>query len=229
MELLPGVHAIDLGMVYAYVYREADRLTLFDAGLDGHGPRILEAIAAARGRPEELHQVVVSHYHADHAGSLAQLQQQTNALALAHRLDAPVVRGEAEEAPPVLSEAERAFYERITADVPPLRPARVDVELEDGDEIDIDGGAEVVHVPGHTAGNIALYLPQRKALFCGDAAARLPDGSLIVGTFNADPAQARRSFQRLAALDIELACFGHGKPLDKDASLAFRRVAERLS
>jgi hypothetical protein len=33
----------------------------------------------------------------------------------------------------------------------------------------------------------------------------------------------------MAALDFDVACFGHGRPLDKDASLAFRRAAERLA
>jgi glyoxylase-like metal-dependent hydrolase (beta-lactamase superfamily II) len=31
-------------------------------------------------------------------------------------------------------------------------------------------GVEVVHLPGHTAGSIGLYLPERKTLLAGDAA-----------------------------------------------------------
>jgi hypothetical protein len=50
----------------------------------------------------------------------------------------------------------------------------------------------------------------------------------MVGVFNVDPQQARASFRRLAALDVEVACFGHGKPFDRDASVAFRRLAEKL-
>ena len=34
---------------------------------------------------------------------------------------------------------------------------------------------------------------------------------------------------KLAALDFDVACFGHGALLDREASLAFRRRAERLS
>ena len=44
-----------------------------------------------------------------------------------------------------------------------------------------------------------------------------------------DQAQAIESFRKLAALDFEIACVGHGKPLDKDASVAFRRVAEKFA
>ena len=114
----------------------------------------------------------------------------------------------------------------------PAASARVDRELADGDEIDLDGGARVVHVPGHTAGSIAIYLPKRRMLFAGDAPVNAfglgpPSGPL--GMFNEDHAQARESFQKLAALDFDIACYGHGAPLDRDASLAFRRRAERLS
>ena len=34
---------------------------------------------------------------------------------------------------------------------------------------------------------------------------------------------------KLAELDFEVACFGHGASLDRDASLAFRRAAEKLA
>jgi glyoxylase-like metal-dependent hydrolase (beta-lactamase superfamily II) len=98
----------------------------------------------------------------------------------------------------------------------------------DGDELEIEGGAQVVHVPGHTAGSIAIYVPKRRMLFTGDAAARMPDGEVIVGVFNVDLQQAKASFRRLAELDFGAAFFGHGAPMDKDASLAFRKLAERL-
>jgi hypothetical protein len=35
------------------------------------------------------------------------------------------------------------------------------------------------------------------------------------------------SFRKLAALDFDVACFGHGKPFDRDASREFRVYAER--
>ncbi len=211
-----------------YLYQEADKVSIFDSGLETHTERILGEVAALGRRPEDIRQIVVSHHHQDHAGSLAELAERSGASVLAHELDAPVVCGEVEGPPPILSDAEREFYERITADVPPLQPAPVDRELADGDEVDLDGGAQVVHVPGHTAGSIALYLPKRRLLLCGDAVVCDPKGRLIVGVFNVDTEQARQSFRKLAELDFEVACFGHGAPLDKEASYAFRRLAEKL-
>jgi len=228
MEIIPGVHVIELGFVQAYLYDEAGRLTLIDTGLATQSAVILDAIAALGRKPEALRQVVLTHSHADHTGSVAELVERTDAQVIAHALDAPVVRGDVPEPPPVLSEAERPYAEAAIAMTPPAPPCRVDREVVDGDEIDLGGTGFVVHVPGHTAGSVAVYVPKRKLLFCGDAAARLPEGDVIVGVFNVDTVQARQSLRKLAALDFETACFGHGAPIDRDAAIAFRRLAERL-
>ena len=41
--------------------------------------------------------------------------------------------------------------------------------------------------------------------------------------------RASTDFAKLAELDFEVACFGHGMPMDKDASMEFRRLAEKLA
>ena len=42
--------------------------------------------------------------------------------------------------------------------------------LKDGDTIDIGGGEylEILHLPGHTNGSIAIYYPEKRELFTGD-------------------------------------------------------------
>ena len=230
MEIIPGVHKIDnLGIGQAYIYQEAGRLTLIDTGLPDRAERIFAAIEAIGRRPEDVKQIVITHAHHDHAGSLAAVVERTGAQVLAHIVDAQVVRGDRPQ-----GLADRAGFARLL----PLgrratspAPARVDRELNDGDEIELGGRAKVIHAPGHTPGSIALYLPQRRLLFAGDAAANAmglgpPRG--LYGLYNEDQAAARESFKRLALLDFDAAFFGHGKPLDKGACLKFRRAAEKL-
>jgi len=229
MEVIAGVHVIDLGMVQAYLYQEADRITLIDTGLATSAGAIVEVIEGLGRKISDLRQIVVTHYHVDHMGSLAELAERSGAPVLAHALDAPVVRGEQPEEEPNLSELEKPYAEETRKQLVPTRSCPVDRELVDGDEIDVEGGARVVHVPGHTRGSIAVYVPQRRALFVGDAAGRMPEGQLLVGVFNADPEQARASFRKLAQLDFDAAFFGHGAPMDKDASIAFRQLAEKLA
>ena len=228
MEIAPGVHAIDTHrMGRCYLYQEADRLTLIDTGMPGSAAAVLSAIEAIGRAPADVRQIVITHWHVDHAGSLPDLVERSGAQVLVHPLDAPIVRGEREGSGPQgvwrpLGPLFRRFGPRMPG-------VRIDRELADGDEIDLDGGARILHVPGHTAGSIAVYLPGRRLLFAGDAAANTFGLRLPIGMFTEDGTQARVSFRKLAALEFDVACFGHGSPLDKDASLAFRRVAERLS
>ena len=45
------------------------------------------------------------------------------------------------------------------------------------------------------------------------------------GVFNTNRAQAAASFRRLARLDTDTACFGHGEPLTQGAALRLRTIA----
>jgi glyoxylase-like metal-dependent hydrolase (beta-lactamase superfamily II) len=144
---------------------------------------------------------------------------------MAHRLEAPIIRGEIAPPPPVFTDApdwERELYENKPV-LPPAPPARVDRELEDGDVLDFAGGAQVVAVPGHTDGSIAIYLPVPRVVFTGDAVANV--GRTMVGVFNLERSRAIDSFHRIAELDSEVACFGHGEPIVGGAAKALRDAA----
>jgi glyoxylase-like metal-dependent hydrolase (beta-lactamase superfamily II) len=147
---------------------------------------------------------------------------------LVHALDAPVLRGERAPAGPSGGGLWKLVYPFVARGAKPPKPSRVDRELADGDEIELDGGARIVHTPGHTPGSIAVYVPSRRLLFAGDAAANLFGLRPPIGMFTEDHIEARASIRKLAQLDFDVVCFGHGKPLDKDASRAFRRLAEKL-
>lgn len=229
MEIVPGVHALEkLGLGRAFIHVERDRLTLIDTGLPNSAERIFAAIGALGHKPGSLRQIVITHYHNDHAGSLADVVDASGADVIAHPLDAPVLRG---ERPPAPANAP-ALLQKLLSRNPGARaprPVAVSREVNDGDEIDLDGGARVVHTPGHTPGSIAIYLPERKLLFAGDAAGYLFGLRPPVPLFTEDRAAARASIARLAELDFDVALLGHGKPLEKDASRAFRRLAEKLA
>lgn len=227
MEITSGVHVVDLGIVQAYLFCEADRVTLIDAGLATSANAILGSLEAAGRKPTDLRQILVTHHHGDHTGALAELVERTGAHVISHAADAPVVRGVIEGSPPILLDVERAYFES-KPHVPPAPASRVDREVNDGDEIDLEGRSTIVGVPGHTAGSVALYVPRRRILFTGDAVASVA-GKPIVGVFNVDSREARASFAKLAELDFDVACFGHGAPLGKNASLAFRRLAGELA
>jgi len=226
MEIVPGVHTIDsLSMGRAYLAIDADRVTLIDTGLKGSGERLLRAVEAAGRKPQDVRQIVITHHHGDHTGSLAELVERTGAQVMVHALDASVVRGE--RLPPGPSSG--GLLKPLLARVAQAGPAaRVDRELADGDEIDALDGIRVVHTPGHTPGSVCLYCMKRRLLFVGDAAANIFGVRPSIGWFTEDTARAKESLQKLAALDFDAAFFGHGRPIDKEAALRFRRLAEKL-
>ncbi len=226
-ELAAGVWIVSLGQFQAYLVLGPDGWTVIDSGLAGSGALIREAMEAAKpGAP--LVRVVLTHGHEDHAGSLSELMSHPGVISVAHRLDAPFIRGDAPMPPPNLTEDERPLYESIQPHIVPAPPAPVVQEVEDGDHLAIGHGAVVVHTPGHTPGSMAIYLARESILFTGDTIAAVGD-TPILGPFNCDRAAAMGSFRKLAAIDASLVCFGHGRPLQgAQASAALAKAAALL-
>ncbi|WP_309095696.1 MBL fold metallo-hydrolase [Streptomyces sp.] len=228
IELLPRLRLLRFPVGQAYLWRDGDEWTLVDAGPAGSGALIAEAVTALGSDPRAVRRIVLTHFHEDHAGGAAEFAALSGAEVLAHRLDAPFVRGDAPGPEPVFEDWERPLHERALRLLPAgdfARPAEV-TELAGGEVLDIGGGARVVHVPGHTDGSVALHLPAHGVLFTGDTVAASPvDGSVIPGVFNLDRDRVLAACGRLADLDPDMACFGHGDPVTAQASRALRHAA----
>ena len=94
--------------------------------------------------------------------------------------------------------------------------------MEDGDELSLAGGLHVIHLPGHSAGQVGFLWPQHGGvLFAGDVATNMI--RLRYPPIFEDLAEGRRSLARLGGLDFEVACFGHGKAIVGEAVAKFRQ------
>jgi glyoxylase-like metal-dependent hydrolase (beta-lactamase superfamily II) len=106
---------------------------------------------------------------------------------------------------------------------------RVERALNEGDTV---AGFEVLEVPGHAPGHIALWRERDRVLITGDVLFnRHPlTGRPHLGEppaiFTRDPEANRASIRRVAALRPRLACFGHG-PVLRDPGL-LTDLADRL-
>lgn len=223
--VVPGVYLLDLGLSQAYLWDREDGLTLIDTGIAGSEAAVLGAVAAIRREPTDITEIVLTHFHDDHRGSAAALAATTGATVIAHAADADVISGREPQPPPNLTEEERPLAEAVTPLVPAAPPVEVRRVVEEGAQL--PGGAIVVHVPGHTPGSMALLLPGARVLFTGDTIASV-DGRPILGPFNIDRELAKESLRKQAALDVAVACFGHGAPIVGDAQVRIGELAARL-
>ena len=105
--------------------------------------------------------------------------------------------------------------------------------MTDGEQLPIGEGLEIVHSPGHTPGHVSVLMRSKKVLFVGDAAANVlglhaPVGTMF-GLATADISLAKESMRKIAGLDFDIACFGHGRVLTGAANLVFRRYVDKLA
>lgn len=227
MKITEGIERVDgVRGSAVYLVEDGDGLTVIDTGLSGATEKVLQAVAGLGRKPADVRQIVVTHCHGDHTGSLAELAERSGAQVCVHAADAPMVRGEQRmppmKAPGVVAIVLRPLLERMT---PAPRPWRVDRELQDGDEV---GGLGVVHTPGHTPGHIALHMSSKRVLFAGDALFNVLGLRPPPGIFTADAIRARESIRKLAGLEFDIVCFGHGRALTREAAARLRRFAEGL-
>ena len=232
-EIFPHIYAVPLGYVNAFMLEDETGLTLIDAGLRGNERKLWKAVAEIKRKPSDVQHVLVTHHHADHVGSLAAVKKASGAEAYVHPLDAPVVAGEkprpAANRASIIGRLLGRMILRRPANKP--EPVPADHEINDGDELAIGGGVRVIHTPGHTAGHVSFFVERHGGvLFVGDAAANMLGrfGKPLL-MFTEDMDEVGRSMRKLAALEFDTACFGHGRVLKGKANVVFRRYVEKMA
>ena len=209
---------------------EGDEVILVDAGMKGSSGLIIDSLEAIGLSIDMVKALVISHRHPDHAAGAAELIAGRDIPVMAHRLEAGVLTGREQAPVPVQSN----LVTRITAQVIERMsgaPTRVDVELEDGDVIPFAFPVQVAHLPGHTAGSIGLFLPDRKLVIIGDALQYKLSLKLFPPApgVTEDPEQAMESLRKLLNLDFDTICFSHFSPMRSGARAALSSMIEQRS
>ena len=220
-----SVLSLDLGICNCFFLRSTSGYALVDTGLDKHGDIILEALKQAGIAASEVKYILLTHAHKDHAGSAAQLKNVTGATVIAHALDAEIIESGVHQRPmtPAPGLLNLILFHLLVKDLLPVPPTKVDRCVVDGETLHELDGLQVIHTPGHSAGQIAFFWPQEGGLlFVGDAVANTLGLRLAISY--EDLPLGKRTLARLARLQFAIACFGHGKTLFNGAAGKFARL-----
>jgi glyoxylase-like metal-dependent hydrolase (beta-lactamase superfamily II) len=222
------VFQIGLGPVNVFVIDDHG-LTLVDTGYRNSTERIFTAIRKGGKNPDDIRQIILTHGHPDHSGSAGEMQKRLGIPVFAHADDAHILeQGIGGRDPRILTPGGlnfiiyHFFIKNSSASVDPIT---FDRKLTDGDVIDIAGGVQAIHVPGHSLGQVALLVKDEGLLIAGDLCSNM--FGLALSTVHEDPALAVDSIGKVAAFNFDKALFGHGNPIMKNADKAIRAFYEK--
>jgi len=182
--------------------RGRDRDLLIDSGM-GIRP-LRKEIPLLTGRPIVA---LASHTHIDHIGAHHEFEHcavhEAEAAILAHPTRHATI------ADKYLTDEmfEGAVPEGYRSETYEAKGAVATTLLKEGDVVDLgDRAFEVIHLPGHSPGSVALFEPATGILFSGDT---VYDGPLIDDFYHSVVEDYVRSMERLQTLPVTTVHAGH--------------------
>ena len=220
----PHVHPIFSANIFLVLGSEAD--LIIDSGM-GVAP-LRPAVDALRPEPGKPLILLTTHTHVDHIGAAHEFATRLVHPAEAEEMAAP--------APYSLDSGDipdRLRQMFLAAGYPPLWPLLIDAlpapdydpasyvlkaapatgTVEDGDTVDLgDWQAEILHLPGHSPGQVGLWHADSGTLFGADA---IYDGPLIYDGPGMEVAAYADTLRRIRALPIQRVLGGHDPAFDR--------------
>jgi len=208
-EMIPDSHTYVVGNP------SSKDLTLIDPGLTGKGKYKIQSLQKMGIDLLSIKRIIMTHTHFDHIGCLSEIQKQIPGAELwIHTREAdPLEKGD-----------DRTVYgmdmfRSMCQMQYGLKPGAFRVEihrkLQGGESLDLGGMVwEVIHIPGHSMGSIALYSKTEKILIPGDVIY----ADYAIGRFDlhgANATELKKSLHRLAELQVNVLLPGHNEIVEK--------------
>jgi glyoxylase-like metal-dependent hydrolase (beta-lactamase superfamily II)/predicted ester cyclase len=226
-EIADGVWLVRGGVprsMNVYLVRDGDGVLVFDGGIKA----MTNAVAAAGAKLGGITRLVLGHEHPDHRG-------------IGPGLGVPVYchpDGKADaETDGGMHYVDWSKLRQPTRTVMPLLlkmwdggPVKIEGTVAEGDDV---AGFEVVHIPGHAPGQIALWRASDRLALVSDCFYTLDINTARPGpprlphrAFNQDTEQAQASMRKLAALEPATAWPGHAGPVTGDVRAQLEHAAD---
>ena len=249
MNALNQVHEIPLGNVKAFII-EGEKTILVDTGIGPVPPEVLAffeksgiklgdeqqieylkkgsfkfIIDFIKGENFTIDTIICTHYHADHTGCLKKIKAALKVPVAMHPLDIPYVEGKEELPPSTMLPPKLAEHFKI-------EPCQVDIILEDNQVFTPD--LKVIHLEGHTKGNICLLFKE-EVLLAGDSVMGKNALNPVMGpkelnppmaTASMDQEKAVRNLKKLLNYEFEIILPSHGEPVKENAKEKLKTLIE---
>ncbi|HEV7949460.1 MAG TPA: MBL fold metallo-hydrolase [Glaciihabitans sp.] len=234
MKLGPHLHRIGNDIVAVYLVDTPDGVTIIDAGLPGLWRELLAELKSMGRALSDVKGVILTHGDSDHVGFAERLRRETGVPVYVHPADADRAKGGAKP-----KNAKQSMKLGATAGffAYALRKGGIrthnltEVALaHDGETLDLPGSPQIIGLPGHSAGSIAIYIPIADAVFVGDG---LTTRHVLTGhkgpqpaPFTDEPDQAIASLRALLPTGATWVLPGHGTPWSGGVQAAVAAVEQ---
>jgi glyoxylase-like metal-dependent hydrolase (beta-lactamase superfamily II) len=226
-EVAPGVFAIlrlvhffaDIG-VNAGIIQTANSVVFIDSGMSAYSGQYLWSIAENKMVGNEELFLILTHKDTDHCFGMNDMKKQ-GAKVIAHEYSAKVIHEYRDVSKhPIVKRIRKEYKtEDVLGEVILTMPDQL---ISEDTTLDLGTELHILTVEGHTPGDVAIYHPESKVLFSGDAI--LEGMNPYIRPDSIDIETWIRNLKKLKKLDIEWICPGHGalsKPDIIDKNIKF--------
>ena len=208
-EMIPDSHTYVIGNP------SSKDLSLIDPGLTGKGKYKVQSLQKMGIELSSIKRIILTHTHFDHMGCLSEIQKQIPGAELwIHVLEAEPLE-EGDERTVYGMDMFRGMCQTQYGLKPGAFRFEVHRKLQGGESLDLGGMVwEVIHIPGHSMGGIALYNKTERILIPGDVVY----ADYAIGRFDlhgADASELKKSLLRLAELKVDVLLPGHNEIVEK--------------
>ncbi|MBT2595970.1 MBL fold metallo-hydrolase [Arthrobacter sp. ISL-72] len=226
-EQAPGVYFAEGPASNWTVVRDQTGFILIDSGYPSDHPHVIESLRYLGLNPADARAMLITHGHVDHTGSAAHFSASYGTPILCAPEELAHVQGKEKHQVTFGQVIIRAWRPRVfrwmihvikagaLAAEPATRARAWDTEMLRS----LPGSPEVILLPGHTPGNVSIFLPRAGAIAVGDSfvsghpVSRKSGPQMLHNMYHTDPAAALAAIHRLDGINASVILPGHGPAL----------------